>query len=136
MPVTELLSNRNGISVHPGHLFLQSSIIRLSKRISFSSLHCFIWCVMFDKITVYRWLKQSVFIYTLLLIVSCRQRPEQIDVSGIPLEIKAGRFEEDLFASKGENNATLKTRYGNFFDLFCYKIIGIGSGDTSLLKDR
>jgi gliding motility-associated lipoprotein GldB len=90
---------------------------------------------MLNKITVCHWLKQSVFIYILLLISSCKQN-SQVDVSTIRLVVKAGRFEQDLFSTRASSISYLKNKYPGFFDLFCYKIISVGTPDTVLLKER
>ncbi len=81
-------------------------------------------------------LKQSLIIYVLVMLVSCKQDREHIDVSGIPVDIKADRFEEDLFTASGENTALMKKKYGDVFDLFCFKIVELGTTDTLLLKNR
>jgi gliding motility-associated lipoprotein GldB len=115
---------------------LKQEIMRLLKRISFSSLHGFIFNAMLLKNSIGLQARWCVIIYTMLLVASCRQNPEQVDVSAIPVTVVAERFDEDLFSTKGENISFLKNKYRNFFDLFCYKIINSGTPDTMLLKDR
>jgi len=77
-----------------------------------------------------------VIIYTTLLISSCRPDQRHVDVSAIPVEVKAKRLDLDLFSSGPENIAGLKSKYGSFFDLYCYKLTDFGTPDTMLLKDR
>ena len=80
--------------------------------------------------------KCCVLVYIMLLIISCKRDRFQVDVSGIPMEVKANRLEEDLFLTKGENISFLKYKYGSFFDLYCYQLTETGSPDTILLKSR
>lgn len=91
---------------------------------------------MLPKISIQLLLKQYALIYTAVLITSCTHNPKHIDVSGIPLEVKASRFDQDLFSLGGENISLLKNKYGSFFDLFCFKLTQLGTQDTLLLKDR
>ena len=81
-------------------------------------------------------IRLCVFVYTLMLISSCKQNSNQVDVAGISLEVSAERFDQDLFSTKGETVSFLKNKYGNFFDLFCFKLTETGSADTLILKKR
>ncbi len=45
-------------------------------------------------------------------------------------------MEEDLFTASGRNIAFMKKKYGGIFDLFCFKIVELGTADTMLLKNR
>ena len=99
-------------------------------------MHGIISYAMLLKNSIHLLVKCSAIIYMLLLITSCGQNPRHIDVSGIPLEVKAERFDEDLFSGHGDDVSYLKNKYKNFFDLFCFKIIEIGTPDTVLLKNR
>ncbi len=99
-------------------------------------MQCFIFSAILLKNSISLVLKRFAIIYTLVLITSCNQNPQHIDVSGIPIDVKAERFDEDLFSNKGENISALKNKYKSFFDLFCFKITEMGTPDTMLLKDR
>ncbi len=61
---------------------------------------------------------------------SCRKTMYRTDISGMDLELKIKRFERDLFAldfdSIPGSIPMLYERYGDFFDLFNYRIIRIG----------
>ena len=91
---------------------------------------------MLLKIPLQTLLKKSVLIYTIVLITSCGRNPQQVDVSAIAVKVKAERLEQDLFSSGGQNISMLENKYGNYFDLYCYKLIQTGSPDTVLLKER
>jgi gliding motility-associated lipoprotein GldB len=91
---------------------------------------------MLLKNPVCSFIKNRSFIYIIVLITSCKQNPKHVDVSGVPVDIKSSRLEEDLFGNKGENISTLKARYDGFFDLFCFRLTELGTPDTSLLKTR
>jgi len=64
-----------------------------------------------------------IFIITLALFHSCRKQPE------IPMSI--GRMEQSLFTIPVDNVAEyiprLKLQYGELFDLYCSRVISIGS---------
>ncbi len=91
---------------------------------------------MVPKISIQILLKSCVLIYMTVLITSCTRNPKRVDVSAIPVSVKAERFEQDLFPSAGENSSLLMNKYGSFFDLYCYKLISSGTPDSILLKDR
>jgi gliding motility-associated lipoprotein GldB len=80
--------------------------------------------------------QRCAFIYIFLLINSCTRNPQQVDVSGVAAEVRAERFDQDLFLWGGENISQLKNKYGTFFDLFCFKLTQLGTPDTTQLKAR
>jgi hypothetical protein len=71
---------------------------------------------------------------SILLLNGCSDREEGPDVSQINLKLSAKRFERDLFGidaqQPGPGIRELKNKYGNFFDLFAYKITSLGSRDS------
>ncbi len=71
-----------------------------------------------------------VFTVLLCILSSCRKAGYHTDTSGIELELEIHRFERDLFSlnfdSIPESIPYLYDRYGEFFDLFNYRIINIG----------
>jgi len=81
-------------------------------------------------------IKSITFIYILLLITSCKEFPKQVDVSGIPVDVKSSRLEEELFNGTEINIAAFKIKYGSFFDLFCFRLTELGTPDTALLKTK
>jgi len=74
----------------------------------------------------------TIFLSALLaLIPACRKASYRTDISGVDLEIKIQRLEKDLFAidfdSIPQNIPRLYDRYGDFFDLFNYRVINLGN---------
>ncbi len=71
-------------------------------------------------------------------ISGCIGDKNKPDVSDISLEIKADRFEQDLFDAGSPDGKVgfLKNKYGNFFDLFVYQITSLGSPDSALTEQR
>ncbi len=64
------------------------------------------------------------------LFPSCGKTTYRTDISGIELDLEIKRFERDLFSidfdSISESTSFFYDRYGDFFDLFNYRIINIG----------
>lgn len=82
-----------------------------------------------------------IVFYTGLWISGCQSdRREHVDVSGIPLEVRAERFEADLFsldtAHVPEGLDSLRARYGSLFDLFAGQITRLGSADPAVTASR
>ena len=75
----------------------------------------------------------TVILGLALLFQSCRQDPYHTDIAGIDMDLQISRFEMDLFGldfdSIPEAIPLLKKRYGDFFDIFNYRIINIGGSD-------
>jgi hypothetical protein len=73
-------------------------------------------------------------------IWACKNGKNEADISGITLNIRADRFEKDLFEldSLHKNNELkfLKDKYGNFFNLFAFQITSLGSADSILMLQR
>ncbi len=96
--------------------------------------------VMIIKIILFCFLLFSGLIYMVLFITGCKHVNDRPDISTITFEIKAHRFEKDMFGldslnfEKEFNN--LKMKYGNFFNLFSFQITSIGSPDSSLMIDH
>lgn len=74
-----------------------------------------------------------------MLFQGCRQDPYQTDIGGIKMDLQISRFEEDLyeldFDSIPAAIPVLKKRYGDFFDIFNYRIINIGGSDMVTYPD-
>jgi len=77
-----------------------------------------------------------LFLYMVLFISSCTNEEKRPDVSGIPLSLKADRFEEDLMNSGASPAASLRKKYPRFFDLYFFQVVRIGSPDSSLMESR
>lgn len=67
---------------------------------------------------------------TLLLFSNCSEKRKKPDMTNINVQIKFMRFDQELFKAdfeKIEDNIThLHLKYGEFFDIFNFKIIKIG----------
>lgn len=66
----------------------------------------------------------------LILISSCNRNPLKVDISGIETEVEVVRFEQELFALPMQDTlaelTALRNKYPEFFDLFTWKVIGVG----------
>ncbi len=69
----------------------------------------------------------------------CGKQQYETDITGIGAEIKIKRFEQDLFSVKIDSIAAavpgLYDKYGEFFDLFNYRIINIGGATQPAYPD-
>jgi hypothetical protein len=80
-------------------------------------------------------------ICSVILLFGCVRniRTADPDVSNVPVVQKFLRFEKDLFNSDFEKLAdsipSFKTKYGEFFDIFNYKIIKIGNTSNPAYPD-
>lgn len=75
-----------------------------------------------------------VFFFCLtLLLSSCNRNPLKINVSDVELNLRMMHFDADLLKLKHDEVKpaipVLKERYGDFFDIFTYRMIGIGGAD-------
>ncbi len=63
-------------------------------------------------------------------LIACKRNPLKVDISGIEEEVEIVRFEEELFNLSLKDTlkelAGLRDRHPGFFDLFTWKVIGIG----------
>lgn len=82
----------------------------------------------------------TVFIYILMLITSCTGDSQKPDVEAVDVKIEVRRFEKDLFGldtnSIHVSLKDLREKYGEFFDLFAYRITSLGSPDSSLMESK
>jgi gliding motility-associated lipoprotein GldB len=72
-----------------------------------------------------------VFFFCLaLLFSSCNRNPLKINVSDIELNLRMMHFDADLLKLKNDEVKSaipvLKEKYGDFFNIFTYRMIGIG----------
>jgi hypothetical protein len=76
------------------------------------------------------WLTVALVLGLFVVFPSCRKTSYRTDIAGIELDLQIKRLECDLFAldfdSIRESVPDLYDRYGEFFDLFNYRIIQIG----------
>lgn len=72
----------------------------------------------------------KIILGLIILITGCKKNPYNVDISGEDLQIKIKRFEMDLFATDLDSiEASIPEfyeKYGDFYDLFNYRIINIG----------
>ena len=76
---------------------------------------------------------KKIIFYVLIaaaFLSACKRNPLKVDISGIEEEIEIVRFEQELFKlplkDTMEELSTLRSQYPGFFDLFTWKVIGIG----------
>jgi gliding motility-associated lipoprotein GldB len=81
-----------------------------------------------------------VFTLLLLCLLSCKHARKNPDVSNVKIDLKVLRFEQDLFRADFEKLADslpfFRKKYGEFFDIFNYKIIRIGSDKDQAFPER
>jgi hypothetical protein len=72
----------------------------------------------------------KIIICLLILFTGCKKNTYKVDISSEDLQIKIKRFEMDLFATDLDSIESsipgFYEKYGDFFDLFNYRIINIG----------
>lgn len=76
-------------------------------------------------------MKQFIFFFCLAAImVSCTRNPLKINVSNVELDLKIKHLDQDLLQLKEKEIEgaipRLKDSYKEFFDIFTYRMIGIG----------
>jgi gliding motility-associated lipoprotein GldB len=79
--------------------------------------------------------KVTYALYTLFFIIliffsSCNRNPLKVDISGIETEVEVVRFDQELFDLPMQDTlaelSALRNKYPDFFDLFTWKVIGVG----------
>ncbi len=74
-----------------------------------------------------------------MLFQACRKDPYQTEISGMDMDLQINRFEKDLFNLDFDSIHAaipiLKSRHGEFFDIFNYRIINIGGSDQVTYPD-
>lgn len=72
----------------------------------------------------------KIILGLVIVFTGCNKNPYKVDISAEDLQIKIKRFEKDLFAVDLDSIETyipgFYEKYGDFFDLFNYRIINIG----------
>ena len=73
------------------------------------------------------------FLSLILLLVSCTRNPLKINVSSVAVDLKIKHLDVDLLKQKHDQVQTaipvLKKSYGEFLDIFTYRMINIGGSD-------
>lgn len=81
-----------------------------------------------------------LIIYTIVLISACTHDTSKPDVSSVATELQIERFENDLFGMDTTHPAAsiakLKSTYGDFFNLYMFRITTLGSPDSLLMQAR
>ncbi len=71
----------------------------------------------------------SLFII-LIFFSSCNRNPLKVDISEIETKIEIVRFDQELFSLPMQDTlaelTSLRNKYPDFFDLFTWKVIGVG----------
>ncbi|MDP2336617.1 MAG: hypothetical protein Q8N05_09230 [Bacteroidota bacterium] len=82
-------------------------------------------------------MKKTVFFLSVaILIASCTRNPLKINVSDVSVDLKIKHLDVDLLKLKKDQMQAaipvLKSSYGEFFDIFTYRMIAIGgTGQTN-----
>jgi len=75
--------------------------------------------------------KNILIILIIILISSCNSNKFKIDVSNIKVDLQFERFDKDFFSINPDSIyieiPRLQDQYGDFFNLYNYEIIGVGS---------
>ena len=79
-------------------------------------------------------MKRVVYFLSLMLfITSCSRNPLKIDVSDVSVDLKIRHLDVDLLQTRPDQMEAsisgFKSTYGEFFDIFTYRMIGIGGSD-------
>ncbi|MGM0620439.1 MAG: hypothetical protein ACQETJ_05290 [Bacteroidota bacterium] len=71
-----------------------------------------------------------IFLLSVIFFASCNRNPLKVDISGIDTEVEIVRFDQKLFELPMQDTlaelTTLRSKYPEFFDLFTWKVIGVG----------
>ena len=74
-----------------------------------------------------------------LIFISCKRNKFDVNVSKIKIDLKVNRFDKELFSVNKDSVyyyiPKLEKKYGNFFQLFNYKIINIGGTNNRNYSD-
>ena len=69
----------------------------------------------------------------LVLMASCSRNPLKVNVSDVKINLIIKHLDHDLLKIKSDQMETaipgLKNKYGEFFDIFTYRMIGIGGAE-------
>jgi hypothetical protein len=79
-------------------------------------------------------MKQVFYFLSLALIIfSCTRNPLKVNVSDVSVDLKIRHLDVDLLQTKPDQMeasiSQFKTTYGEFFDIFTYRMIGIGGSE-------
>lgn len=83
--------------------------------------------------------KQLIFfILVMLAVFSCTRNPLKVDISGVSLKFNIDHFENDLVELPIDSARVhfLKTKYGDFFEIFTRRMIWIGGPEEEGFIDN
>ena len=82
----------------------------------------------------------ALYLLAMLCFISCNRDVSDVDVSGITVDAKARRFEQDLFKSfkSGSDDQLnqLRNRYGSFVDVFTHRMLNIPEGSDTFISTQ
>jgi hypothetical protein len=83
-------------------------------------------------------MKNQLLLFFLVTAIACNNQTKAPDVSGIPVDLKVDRFEQDFFAIDSNQTKTglaqLGQKYPLFLPLFVNHVLGLGAlADSNLL---
>jgi|JFJP01.1.fsa_nt_gi gliding motility-associated lipoprotein GldB len=78
--------------------------------------------------------KLVMVVVVLFMITSCGKNKFDVDVSDIEVNIEINRLDRDLFLlnpdSLDAQLPAIKQKYGDFFELYCKRVLSLGSSDN------
>lgn len=85
-------------------------------------------------------MKQIVFfVAAILILISCSRNPLKINVSGVDVDLKIHHLDVDLLNLEKDRISAefpnLRTKYGEFVDIFTYRMIAIGGQEQENFPD-
>ena len=85
-------------------------------------------------------MKRLIFLFCLTVVLSsCTRNPLKINLSGVHIDLKVKHLDVDLLKLKQEDIQAaipeLKASYGEFFDIFTYRMISIGGTEQENFPD-
>lgn len=85
-------------------------------------------------------MKRILFLWCLTVILSsCERNPLKINVSGVQVDLKIKHLDADLLKLQQDQLQAaipaLKSAYRDFFDIFTYRMIGIGGTEQANFPD-
>jgi hypothetical protein len=79
------------------------------------------------------------FLFLLLFLFGCHRNPLQINVSNVQVDLKIKHLDVDLLRLKKDQVSAaipeLKKSFGDFFDIFTYRMISIGGSDSENFQE-
>lgn len=85
-------------------------------------------------------MKQFVFLLAaMLILISCSHNPLKVNVSGVGIDLKIHHLDVDLLKLENDRISdeipVLRKKYGEFLDIFTYRMIAIGGQEQENFPD-